>query len=84
MLVPSPAGSFALRMNIALRDIHVLVPGEVCQCPRVHMWRHVAPNGSDRCVEGRKSSKGSNLRSLKALFRRNFGSFNNRPAVLFL
>ncbi len=45
-----PYGLF-LRMNIALRDVHVAMAGQVSECPRIHVRRPSREAGVPKRVE---------------------------------
>jgi hypothetical protein len=39
------SNSLLLRMNVALRDVHIAVPSEIRKRPRVHVWRPARQEG---------------------------------------
>jgi len=49
--VHSRADGLLLRMDVPLRDIHVAVPGKVCQRPGIHVG---CPSGQARVPQGVK------------------------------
>ena len=75
------ANRLRLRVNVALRDIHVAVTGEVCQRPRVHVW---CPAREASMPEGVKFERHKLSVLLLGFFREYSRSLSDGLEVLFL